>query len=270
MGATARHIAAGLVVLFPATALAGDIGRAVHFIDEAIGPDPIEGWEDQAEEVDGSVHALIESRNASENRPLEDYNCWEDSRTNNFWTLTPDYVQNRFVARSCFEHMWSRDSLPGFKTLGDVRLSSRKVKAWVDQAARANNIAPILLDTMMRYASGFRPHVVSEDGRVGIMQLPEEVARRFGADNPLDPAQSIRAGGRYMRFLLDKWEGSLEFALAEYRSSEARIREANGMPKEKRILLFVREVRNIHNTMTEDFPEELGWENVVLVATWLD
>jgi hypothetical protein len=270
MNASGRHLVGLLVALVPTAASAGDIGHAIHFVDEAIGSQAIEGWEDQAESMDGSLHALIEARNASEDRPLEDYNCWEDSRTNNFWTLTPDYVQNRYVARSCFEHMWARSSLPGYKTLGEVRLSSSKVKAWVDEAAHKNGLEPILLDSMMRYASGFRPHVVADDGRVGIMQLPEEVARRFGADNPLNPEQSIRAGARYMRFLIDKWEGSLEFALAEYRSSEARIRQANGMPKEKHILLFVREVRNIHNTMTEAFPEELGWENVVLVATWLD
>jgi hypothetical protein len=265
----AAAVLAGAVVgaVLPGVARAGDLGHALHYIADQTSPSEIEGWEDRVERPGGTLHALIEARDAPEDKPVEAFDCSE-SRIDSFWTLTPDYLQNRYVARFCFEAQWAKDSLPGYRTLGRVRLTQRGVEAWVDEAARVSGLDTILIDTVIRFVSGYRPGVVSDRGELGLMQITAETARRFGAKDPMNPRQNVIAGARYLAHLLERW-GSLEFALAAYRGGEAAIHEADGMPTDKRTLFFAREVRNIHRIMTEPFPEAEGWEHVTLVAGWL-
>lgn len=248
---------------------AGDLSNALRFIEASTENPPIEGYEHLVPEREPSLHAFIEARDTPEGKALEEYDCFGDTRVDSFWTMTPDYIQNRNMARYCMETMWDRESLDGFVTLGRRRLLPREVAGWIADSAAETELAPILFDTIIRYSSGFRPDVVAEDGRVGLMQIHPHIARGYGATDPMNPEQNIRAGARYLRALLDKWE-SIEFALAEFRSSEAAIREADGIPSDKRVLWWVREVRNIHRIMTDPFPVEHGWEHVAFVATWLD
>jgi soluble lytic murein transglycosylase-like protein len=73
---------------------------------------------------------------------------------------------------------------------------------------------------VMRQESGFNPRARSYKGATGLMQLMPATARRFGVQNIWDPAQNIEGGARYLRFLLDTFNGDVNLALAGYNAGE--------------------------------------------------
>jgi soluble lytic murein transglycosylase-like protein len=114
----------------------------------------------------------------------------------------------------------------------------------VAQAARELRLDEALIEAVIAVESAFSPSAVSPQGAVGLMQLMPQTARRFGALDAFDPAQNIRAGARYLRYLLDLFGGDLELALAAYNAGEGAVRR-NGarVPPFRETVEYVRKVR---------------------------
>ena len=64
---------------------------------------------------------------------------------------------------------------------------------------------------------------------MGVAQLMPGTARDLGV-NPADPVQNLHGGARYLRYLLDTFDGDVEKALAAYNAGPARVRNAGGVP----------------------------------------
>jgi soluble lytic murein transglycosylase-like protein len=71
--------------------------------------------------------------------------------------------------------------------------------------------------------SGYNPRAVSRKGAKGLMQLMPSTAQRFGAMNLFDPQQNVRAGARYLKWLLQYFDGDLKLALAAYTAGEGAV-----------------------------------------------
>jgi soluble lytic murein transglycosylase-like protein len=114
----------------------------------------------------------------------------------------------------------------------------------VAQAARELRLDQALLEAVIAVESNYAPAVVSRKGAVGLMQLMPDTARRFGALDATDPAQNIRAGARYLRYLLDVFRGDLELALAAYNAGEGNVlRHGSRVPPFPETIEYVRKVR---------------------------
>jgi soluble lytic murein transglycosylase-like protein len=117
----------------------------------------------------------------------------------------------------------------------EVSPGYKQVKHHMREAARANRIDYELLQALIATESGFDATAVSPKGAVGLMQLMPATAERYGvsgdAKTPLekklaDPLTNIRAGTRYLRYLLDLYPGDLELALAAYNAGEGAVQRA--------------------------------------------
>lgn len=123
----------------------------------------------------------------------------------------------------------------------------------VAQAAREWRLDEALIEAVIAVESAFSPSAVSPKGAVGLMQLMPQTARRFGALDASDPAQNIRAGARYLRYLLDLFGGDLELALAAYNAGEGAVRR-NGVrvPPFRETVEYVRKVRARYRPVQRD------------------
>jgi hypothetical protein len=108
-------------------------------------------------------------------------------------------------------------TLSGFTT-GDATVDS-----YIIDSGRRNSVDPLLLYAIMHQESTFKARAMSNKGARGLMQLMPGTAARFGVTSIWDPKQNIEGGTRYVRFLLDKFDGDVKLALAGYNAGEGAV-----------------------------------------------
>ena len=111
-------------------------------------------------------------------------------------------------------------------------------------AARRHEVSPRLVAAMVRAESSFDPEAVSHKGAVGLMQLMPATARRFGltSSERYRPAKNLDAGVRYLRWLLDRYQGELALALAGYNAGETNVERYGGVPPFRETLEYIRRI----------------------------
>lgn len=80
-----------------------------------------------------------------------------------------------------------------------------------------------LLASLVAVESSFRSAAISSSGAIGLGQLKPDTARWLGVDDPFDPMQNLMGVAKYMRYLLDRYQGSVPHALAAYYQGQGTI-----------------------------------------------
>lgn len=118
----------------------------------------------------------------------------------------------------------------------------------VQEVARQHRLEPALLHAVIAAESAHNPRALSPKGAMGLMQLMPDTAQRYGASDPYDPAQNVKAGARYLRDLLDTFQ-NLELALAAYNAGEgAVVKHGNKIPPYRETLDYVPKVLDLYAT----------------------
>jgi soluble lytic murein transglycosylase-like protein len=100
----------------------------------------------------------------------------------------------------------------------------------IDQIASEQGVESHLVHSVIRAESNYNANAVSPKGALGLMQLIPSTARRFGVLNAFDPSDNVRGGVRYLRFLLDFYQGDYPRTIAAYNAGEAAVDKYNGIP----------------------------------------
>ena len=141
-------------------------------------------------------------------------------------------------------------------SLFDVSPTYKKLGIHLQEASRTHGVDYALLQALIATESGFDPVAVSPKGAVGLMQLMPDTARRYGvagdSKNPVekkltDPRTNIKAGTKYLSYLLDLFPGQLELALAAYNAGEGAVQRAgNKIPNYKETQNYVKTVMQLY------------------------
>lgn len=111
----------------------------------------------------------------------------------------------------------------GAPVRGDLLARAAVYDPFIEAAARATTLEPALLRAVILAESGFNERALSKRGAQGLMQLMPSTARRYGVEDPFDPAQNIAGGARYLRDLADRYDGDLQLVLAAYNAGEGAV-----------------------------------------------
>jgi len=97
-------------------------------------------------------------------------------------------------------------------------------------ASRKYRVDPRLVYSVIMAESGGRSDALSPKGARGLMQLTDGTAAEMGVADSLDAHQNIEGGTKYLRQLLDRFDGNLRLALAAYNAGPGAVSKHNGVP----------------------------------------
>jgi len=145
-------------------------------------------------------------------------------------------------------------TINGGGTLSGFTTGDPTVDSYILDSGRRNQVDPLLLYALMHQESTFKPRAMSNKGARGLMQLMPGTAARFGVANIWDPKQNIEGGTRYMRFLLDKFDGDVKLALAGYNAGEgAVIKFGNRIPPYTETQEYVRRISKRYELIRDPY-----------------
>jgi soluble lytic murein transglycosylase-like protein len=108
--------------------------------------------------------------------------------------------------------------------------SGASVSELVTNIAGRHDVEPLLVDSVIRVESNYNPYAISPKGAMGLMQLIPRTARRFGVSDTFEPEQNIEGGVRYLKYLMQLYNGDERLALAAYNAGEGAVAKYKGIP----------------------------------------
>jgi hypothetical protein len=120
------------------------------------------------------------------------------------------------------------------------------VEKLVREAAERHRMDPALVRAVIETESGWNPTAKSRKGALGLMQLIPTTAVRFGVNDAFSPQQNVDAGVRYLKTLLERYNGNLDLALAAYNAGEGAVDRAHGIPAFRETRDYVQKVQNAY------------------------
>jgi soluble lytic murein transglycosylase-like protein len=145
---------------------------------------------------------------------------------------------------------WSASGLSGSEP--DETEADTRDPAWRSTAgpyaeliavmAERHALDPALLTSMVQVESAFDPLAVSPQGACGLLQLMPHTADRFGVSDVFDATQNVEAGARYLSWLLERYSGRTDLALAGYNAGEGAVDRHSGIPPYRETRQYVERV----------------------------
>jgi soluble lytic murein transglycosylase-like protein len=140
-------------------------------------------------------------------------------------------VAQWFVSQSALDRVADCDPIP-----------DPYASAILGYAATTQQLDIKLLRAVILQESGFRPCAVSPKGAQGLMQLMPATMDQFHLSDAFDPRQNVEAGAKYLKQLLEKYNGDVALALAAYNAGPTAVDDAGGIPDIKETRDYVESI----------------------------
>ena len=110
------------------------------------------------------------------------------------------------------------------------------------KASEKHNVEPALIKAIIKAESNFNHRAVSRKGARGLMQLMPATASSLQVKDSFHPENNIEGGVKYLRYLLNYFNGNLPLALAAYNAGENAVIRHRGIPPYRETQVYVRRV----------------------------
>ena len=132
-------------------------------------------------------------------------------------------------------------------------ISVGELEPVIARHSRAHRLHPALIRAVIKTESDFDPLAVSRAGAIGLMQLMPQTAARLDVRDSYNPDENIGGGTKYLRQLLDRFNGNLPLALAAYNAGEHAVERYQGLPPIPETRQYVFKVLGYYRTfLTND------------------
>lgn len=127
-----------------------------------------------------------------------------------------------------------------------LNASQANITKMIEFSAQQHGLDPKLAVAVATAESGLAPDAVSSAGAVGVMQLMPETAQALGVRNINDPRENIDAGVRYLKQMLDSFNGDVAKAIAAYNAGPQAVKNYGGVPPYSETKAYVAKVISLY------------------------
>lgn len=125
------------------------------------------------------------------------------------------------------------------------------------EAGEKQGVDPRFIHAVIWQESKYKVDARSHAGAQGLMQLMPATAKRFGCEHPEDPKENITAGTKYLSWLLKRFAGNVELALAGYNAGEGSVDKYEGIPPYNETQNYVKIISQRYGKMYHPVPKEV-------------
>jgi|MudIll2142460700_1097286.scaffolds.fasta_scaffold309579_1 soluble lytic murein transglycosylase-like protein len=122
----------------------------------------------------------------------------------------------------------------------------------IRETSKRYDVDYALVKAVIKAESNFDPQAISRAGAKGLMQLMPGTAKALGVNDSFHPEDNIDGGVRYLRYLLDSFNGNLQLALAAYNAGEEAVSRYSGIPPYQETRTYVQRVLRYFQNYTSD------------------
>jgi hypothetical protein len=116
----------------------------------------------------------------------------------------------------------------------------------IKEASTKFNVDEDLIRAVIRQESGFNARAESSCGAMGLMQLMPTTAADLGVKNAWDPRENVMGGVKYLKSLLDRFDGNITKALAGYNAGPGAVEKHGGVPPFAETQNYVRSILGMY------------------------
>jgi len=139
-----------------------------------------------------------------------------------------------------------QESTPSKNTISSSNMPSAYLDI-IQTACNRHGVDPALVHALVKVESDFNPYALSKKGAMGLMQLMPQTAVDMNVQNSFSPNDNVDGGVKYLRYLIDRYEGNLSLALAAYNSGETAVKKWGTIPPFKETQNYVQRVLKLYN-----------------------